>query len=146
MALTLTATVQVSDAEVLDIKNVPPKYRGPAPRMASLQGIRERAEYYEYWLTRTRKQRFSKAYAEKILSSAQAIGAQDKWALLDSEMKALNQQTKVLEKRLTEAIQARANFHHCPCCGQPTSKTPPGQVGPECAGHPEDFPCRRSSK
>jgi len=146
MALTLTATVQVTDAEVLDIEKVPARYRGPEPRMTTLEGIRERAEYYEYWLTRTRKQRFSKAYADKILSSAEAMHAQDKWAVLDREMKQLDHLTRTLEKRLNETAEAQMNFHYCPCCGQPTTKTPPGQVGPECAVHPERFPCRRSCK
>jgi hypothetical protein len=141
MALTLTATVQVTDAEVLDIEKVPARYRGPEPRMTSLEGIVARGEYYAYWLTRTRKQRFSKAYADKILRVADAIG-QDKWAVVDREMKALDQQAKVLKKRLDETVQAQVNFHFCPCCGLPTSVTPPGQVGPECSKHPELFPCR----
>ena len=143
MALTLTATVQVTDAEVLDIEKVPARYRGPEPRMTSLEGIVARGEYYAYWLTRTRKQRFSKAYADKILSSAEAMRAQDKWAVLDREMKQLDHLTRTLEKRLNETAEAHVNFHYCPCCGLPTTKTPPGQVGPECAKHPEIFPCNK---
>ena len=146
MALASPVSVQVTDAELLDIEKVPVKYRGPEPRMTSAESILARSEYYEYWLTRTRKQRLSQAYADKILAHAEAIGAQDKWAVLDTEMKQLDRLSRTLEKQLAETVQAHTNFHHCPCCGVPTTKTPPGQVGPECAGHPERFPCRRSSK
>jgi len=139
----LTAAAQVSDAELLDVEKVPAKYRGPEPRMTSVEGILNRGEYYEYWLTRTRKQRFSKAYADKILAYAEAIGARDKWAVLDREMKRLDRLGRTLEKQLGETVQAHTNFHYCPCCGAPTTKTPPGQVGPECAKHPEIFPCNK---
>jgi rubrerythrin len=138
-------SIIVADEELLDIDKVPAKYLGAEPRIRTLEGIRERVEYYEYWLTRTEKQRLSKAYADKVLRVADATG-QDRWALVDREMKALDQQAKVLKKRLGETIQAQANFHYCPCCGLPTSATPPGQVGPDCKRHPDKFPCRRGAK
>ena len=135
----------VSDEELLDIERVPKKYLGAEPRITTLAGIRERAEYYEYWLRRTEKQRLSKPYLDKILRVGEATG-QDKWALVDREMKALDQQAKVLKKRLDETVQAQANFHYCPCCGLPTSATPPGQVGPDCAKPGHKFPCRAHRK
>jgi rubrerythrin len=137
--------VTVSDEELLDIDKVPAKYLSAEPRITTLEGIRERAEYYEYWLTRTEKQRLSKAYAERILNRAEAAGYADKWAVLDTEMKILDAHAKAFKKKLDETAQAQANFHYCPCCGLPTSATPPGQVGPDCAKPGHKFPCRRRS-
>jgi rubrerythrin len=132
--------------DLFDPELIPDKFRGSEPRMTTLAGIEARLEYLRYYLDRTQRQRFSKAYTEKVRSDAESTGAADPWKEVADEMRFLDGRIGILRKQIREAEQAHENYHICPCCGLPTTVTPPGQVGPECRKHPERFPCRNHNK
>ena len=53
----------------------------------------------------------------------------------------LSPETRARIHGLKEVVQRRlAGQHECKCCGILLVATA-GPVGPECAKHPEDFPC-----
>jgi len=46
------------------------------------------------------------------------------------------------KRHLRNAKERKSLAHNCICCGKLLTRTP-GEVGPECAGHWPENPCRR---
>jgi hypothetical protein len=123
-------TISISKEEVLDPNRIPEQFRGPPARPITIEACKKRVEYWLYHLERVRLQRFG----------PYAFEYQQKYEIVDSRL--LDKLLRVYKKKLDQAIEELRNAHQCECCGLLLTKTA-APVGPECAKHPDKFPCNR---
>lgn len=83
-----------------------------------------RVVFYEFWLERAKH--------EAVAGSDRA--EREFWAKVQTK------HVRAMQRQLDGALEALYMAHECACCGILLTKTN-DSVGPECAKHPNEFPC-----
>ncbi len=94
-------------------EDVPEEFKGPEPR-----GRGEKQRYLKFWV----------GYYERKLADGSVDRDEYRRLLIG------------LKRRLDDVAKKLANLHDCECCGLPLTVS--SKIGPECAKHPDKFPCR----
>jgi hypothetical protein len=102
-------------------ESAPAQMRQRPPIPKTIQDLRTRVEYFEYWASR----------ASYALSQCQSEDEARFWIRFK----------RTQQRKLKAALVSLSVGHYCECCGRLLTKTP-GPIGPECSGHPNSFPCR----